>query len=78
MMYMLVPIIVVLMGLTVLSLVRGIAAFLQTTKEDLEQTGPGATKMQTLQNKMMFNRIKYQAAAVVVVMILLAVSKGGR
>ena len=78
MMYVLVPIIVVLMGLTVLSLVRGIAAFLQTTKEDLEQTGPGATKMQTLQNKMMFNRIKYQAAAVVVVMILLAVSKGGR
>ena len=78
MMYIFVPVIVVLMGLTVLSLVRGIAAFLQTTKEDLEQTGPGATKMQTLQNKMMFNRIKYQAAAIAVVMILLAVSKGGR
>ena len=78
MMYVFIPIIVVLMGLTVLSLVRGIAAFLQTTKEDLEQTGPGATKMQALQNKMMFNRIKYQAAAVVVVMVVLAMSKGGR
>jgi hypothetical protein len=66
------------MGLTVLSLVRGIAAFLNTTKEDLEQAGTGATKMQSLQNKMMFNRIKYQAAAIVVVMILLAISKGGR
>jgi hypothetical protein len=66
------------MGLTVFSLVRGIAAFLNTTKEDLEQAGTGATKMQSLQNKMMFNRIKYQAAAIVVVMILLAISKGGR
>jgi hypothetical protein len=78
MMYVLIPIIVVLMGLTVLSLVRGIAAFLNTTKEDLEQTGTGATKMQALQNKMMFNRIKYQAAAIVVVMILLAIGNGGR
>jgi len=78
MIYVFVPIIVVLMGLTVLSLVRGIAAFLNTTKEDLEQAGTGATKMQSLQNKMMFNRIKYQAAAIVVVMILLAISKGGR
>lgn len=78
MMYILIPIIVVLMGLTVLSLVRGIIAFLNTTKEDLEQTGTGATKMQALQNKMMFNRIKYQAAAIVVVMILLAIGNGGR
>lgn len=78
MMYVLIPIIVVLMGLTVLSLVRGIVAFLNTTKEDLEQTGTGATKMQALQNKMMFNRIKYQAAAIVVVMILLAIGNGGR
>lgn len=78
MIYVFVPIIVVLMGLTVFSLVRGIAAFLNTTKEDLEQAGTGATKMQSLQNKMMFNRIKYQAAAIVVVMILLAISKGGR
>jgi hypothetical protein len=78
MMYILIPIILVLMGLTAYSLIRGIVAFLNTTKEDLEQSGPGATKMQTLQNKMMFNRIKYQAAAIVVVMILLALSNGGR
>ncbi|WP_295531831.1 HIG1 domain-containing protein [Novosphingobium sp. Chol11] len=78
MMYILIPIIAVLMGLTVLSLVRGIAAFLNTTKEDLEQAGTGATKMQAMQNKMMFNRIKYQAAAIVVVMIMLAIGGGGR
>ena len=78
MMYILIPIIAVLMGLTVLSLVRGIAAFLNTTKEDLEQAGTGATRMQAMQNKMMFNRIKYQAAAIVVVMIMLAIGGGGR
>ena len=35
----------------------------------------GASEMQLLQNKMMFARIKYQAAAILVVAILLAVSK---
>lgn len=73
--YILIPIIVVLMVLVVISLVRGIVAFIQSTKVDLERpdTG-GATEMQLLQNKMMFNRIKYQALAVAVVAILLAVS----
>ena len=67
----LVLVLVVLMGLT-----RGVVAFLKTTKIDLE-TGQGetATDMQLLQNKMMFNRIKYQALAVVVVAILLAATR---
>ncbi|WP_284123706.1 HIG1 domain-containing protein [Parerythrobacter aestuarii] len=67
---------VILMGLVLYSLVRGIVAFLQSTKIDLE-TGEGenVTEMQLLQNKMMFNRIKYQALAIVVVAILLAISQ---
>lgn len=71
----LIILLVLLMGLTLFSLVRGVVAFLKTTKIDLE-TGQGetATDMQLLQNKMMFNRIKYQALAVVVVVILLAAS----
>ena len=74
--YVLVPIIVVLMGLVVYSLVRGIVAFMQSTRTDLERgDAPGASEMQLLQNKMMFARIKYQAAAVVVVGLLLAISK---
>ena len=69
----LIILLVLLMGLTLFSLIRGVVAFLKTTKIDLE-TGQGetATDMQLLQNKMMFNRIKYQALAVVVVVILLA------
>ncbi|HXD03463.1 MAG TPA: hypothetical protein VN627_09160 [Novosphingobium sp.] len=74
--YLLVPIIVILMIMVVVSLVRGIMAFLKSTRTDLERgDAPGATEMQLLQNKMMFNRIKYQAAAILVVALLLAVAK---
>lgn len=73
--YILIPIIVLLMIMVVVSLVRGIAAFIQSTKLDLERDeGTGATEMQLKQNKMMFARIKYQAAAIVVVALLIAMS----
>ena len=76
MIYVLAPVIVVLMIMVVVSLVRGIAAFLKSTKIDLE-SGETETvpEMMLLQNKMMFARIKYQAAAVLVVVVLLAVCK---
>ncbi len=70
----LIPVLIVLMGLVVYSLVRGIVAFMQGTKADLEagdSTGP--TPNQLLQNKMMFNRILYQGLAVLVVAVLLAI-----
>jgi hypothetical protein len=74
--YILVPIIAGLMIMVVVSLVRGIVAFLQSTKMDLERDpSTGATPAQLMQNKMMFNRIKYQAAAVIVVALLMAMSK---
>lgn len=66
-----------LMGLVAFSLVKGIIAFLRTTKIDLE-TGEGttATDMQLAQNKAMFARVKYQAMAIVVIMILGALAAG--
>ncbi len=71
----LVIVLVLLIALVVVSLVRGIVAFLKSTKIDLE-TGQGetATDMQLMQNRMMFARIKYQALAVAVVAVLLAIS----
>ncbi|WP_086737398.1 HIG1 domain-containing protein [Erythrobacter colymbi] len=74
--YILIPALLILMGLVAYSLIKGIIAFLKTTKIDLE-TGEGttATDMQLAQNKAMFARIKYQALAIVVVAILLAVSR---
>ena len=69
--YVLIPLIVILMVMVVVSLVRGIVAFMQSTKLDLESDGDRATQMQLKQNKMMFARIKYQALAIVVVAVLL-------
>ncbi|GEO01074.1 hypothetical protein NSE01_29060 [Novosphingobium sediminis] len=74
----LVPVILILMGLTVWSLLRGIGAFLNSTKAELEGDGTRATEMQLLQNKMMFNRIKYQGLAVAAVALLLLFTHGGR
>jgi hypothetical protein len=75
--YILVPIIIVLMVMVVVSLVRGIVAFINGTRDDLNRdpSMTGATPNQLLQNKMMFNRIKYQAAAVLVCALLLAMSR---
>ncbi|MBD59665.1 MAG: hypothetical protein CL808_06040 [Citromicrobium sp.] len=67
--------IVILSIMVVVSLVRGIIAFLKTTKVDLENnTGETVTEMQLMQNKAMFDRIKYQGLAILVVAILLAVA----
>ena len=62
---------------TLVALVRGIVAFLQTTKIDLEngEDTDRLAMMQAKQNKMMFNRIKFQALAVVIVVILLPVNQ---
>ena len=62
--------------MVVVSLIRGIVAFLKTTKVDLENnTSETVTEMQIMQNKAMFDRIKYQGLAILVVAILLAVSQ---
>jgi len=79
--YILIPVIVVAMGFVVVSLAKGIIAFLQSTRDDLESGGgpngtdSGPSPMQLKQNEMMFARIKYQALAVIVVAVLLAVAR---
>ena len=67
-----------LAALVVYSLVKGVIAFLKTTKINLE-TGEGetVTEMQNMQNKAMFARIKYQAAAIAVVVVIGLLASGG-
>lgn len=63
---------------TLVALVRGIIAFLQTTKEDLnmpEGSGPSPSRLR--QNKMMMNRVLFQAAAIIIVAILLLAKGNG-
>ncbi|WP_340588593.1 hypothetical protein [Erythrobacter alti] len=60
--------------MVLVSLVRGIIAFLQTTKIDLENGGENSQALQAKQNQAMFARIKYQALAIVVIAVLLVVN----
>ncbi len=76
MIYILILAVVVLMGMTLFTLLKGLNAFRQSI--DAKVDPEGAMQLQLQQNKMMWARIKYQAAAIAVVMVLLAVSGGGR
>ncbi|MGB3165884.1 MAG: hypothetical protein WBA68_03815 [Alteraurantiacibacter sp.] len=60
--------------MAVVSLVRGIVAFLQTTKIDLEHGGENSSALMERQNKAMFARIKYQGLAILVIAVLLAIN----
>jgi len=72
----LILVLLVLMGLVVFSLVRGLIAFLRTTRQDIDNGGDGNLhELQLQQNKMMFARIKYQALAIVVIVLLLSVNR---
>ena len=71
----LIIVLVVLMGFVVYSLVRGIVAFLQSHKADIDAGSERQQEMQLLQNKMMFNRIKYQALAIVVVAVIIMMAR---
>ena len=71
----LVIVLVILMALTVYSLVRGVIAFLQSHRAEIDAGGERQKEMQLLQNKMMFNRIKYQALAIVVVALILMIAR---
>ncbi|HEX9805723.1 MAG TPA: HIG1 domain-containing protein [Alteraurantiacibacter sp.] len=73
MIYILIPVLLVLVGMTVFSLFRGLNAFRQEI--DANTDPEGAHELQLRQNRMMWARIKYQAAAVVVVALLLAMSR---
>ena len=68
-------VIVLLMVMVVVSLVRGIVAFLQASRADIDAGGERHKELQLQQNRMMFARIKFQAAAILVVALLLSVAR---
>lgn len=61
----------------VVMLVRGIIAFLRTSEADLKGDGPGPSASGLKQNRMMQGRIAFQALAIVIVIIMLALARGG-
>jgi hypothetical protein len=73
--YVLIVLIIILAIMVVVSLVRGIAAFLQTTKIDLESGGENSQALMEAQNRAMISRVKYQGLAIVVVAVLLLINR---
>ena len=71
----LVILLILAMIFVVVSLVRGIIAFLQSHRADIETGGKRQKEMQLKQNKMMMNRILFQAAAIVIIFLLLAMNR---
>ncbi len=70
--YFLILLIVLAAGAVVFALVRGLIAFANMRPDDVD--AEGVTASHKKQNEMMFARVKYQAIAVVLVVILLAVA----
>ncbi len=70
----LIILIILAAGAVVFALVRGLIAFANMEPDNVDSEGVTASHKR--QNEMMFARVKYQAIAVVLVIILLAVSGG--
>lgn len=70
--YLFVLLIIGLALMVVVSLIRGLIAFVRMSDD---MTEDGITKSHAMQNKMMFARVKYQALAVVAIAILLLMNR---
>ncbi|MBK6492099.1 MAG: twin transmembrane helix small protein [Sphingomonadales bacterium] len=75
------PILSILLVLAIIGavvmLVRGIIAFLRTTEADLKSDSSGPSASGLKQNKMMQGRVAFQALAIGIVVLMLALSRGG-
>jgi hypothetical protein len=66
----LILLLIIAMGFVVFAVIRGLHAFANMQPNDVDENG--VPKSLVIQNKMMFSRVKWQAIAVIVVMIILA------
>lgn len=73
--FLLVLLIVGAVGAVVFALLRGLHAFANMRPDDLDENG--VPKSLTVQNNMMFTRVKWQAITVVLIVLLLLVSQAG-
>lgn len=60
----------------VVALVRGIVTFLRTTEEDLKSGATGPSQSSLKQNRMMMQRVTFQALAILLVALLLLLNSG--
>ena len=65
----LILLLLVAMGFVVLAVVRGLSAFANMQPNDIDENG--VPKSLVIQNKMMFSRVKWQAIAILLVVIIM-------
>lgn len=65
----LILLLVVAMGFVVFAVARGLRAFANMQPNDLDENG--VPKSLVIQNKMMFSRVKWQAIAILLVVIIM-------
>lgn len=73
--FLLVLLIVGALGGVVFALVRGLHAFANMRPGELDENG--VPKSLTVQNNMMFARVKWQAITIILIVLLLLVSQAG-
>jgi Hypoxia induced protein conserved region len=71
----LIILLVLAMIAVVVSLVRGLIAFLQTTEAELKSDATGPTASSQRQNKAMMQRILFQGLAVIIIVVIFAASQ---
>lgn len=71
----LVLLIVVAAGAVAFALIRGLHAFANLKPADVDENG--LPKSLTVQNNMMFARVKWQAITILLIVVLLFVSQAG-
>jgi Hypoxia induced protein conserved region len=57
------------------SLIRGLVAFLKAAEIDLKNPTVGASASSLQQNKMMTNRLLFQGAAVIAIVLIMALAR---
>lgn len=65
----LILLLVVAMGFVVFAVVRGLRAFANMQPNEIDENG--VPKSLVIQNKMMFSRVKWQAIAILLVVIIM-------
>jgi hypothetical protein len=73
--FLLVLLIIATAGAVVFALVRGLHAFANLKPADVDENG--LPKSLTVQNNMMFARVKWQAITILLIVVLLLVSQAG-
>lgn len=65
----LIILLLIAMGFVVFAVVRGLRAFANMQPNDIDENG--VPKSLVIQNKMMFSRVKWQAIAILLVVIIM-------